>query len=483
MAASPARSSGDPDPPSAILPALDPRRLAEAADEALARTEGGGREAVAQVERTDAMSWEAALALACALLDASTPGDYATLLADRDGGVLQAGRGVVHVARSHGALRMGRLMQEVHELARTWHAQPSTLRFLGGITFHPNGAAEDDWAGRMGSELVLHALHLHWQDGRLTTRARTLVRAGEPAFAVELRLAGALARPGGEAAPPASDAAARWPAWLAQGDMEAHYVAAVGQVLQAIQRGTLRKGVVARCARISLPAPMRPSTVVQRLVAGQPRCHVYAFGCREELFVGATPETLCRWDGRTLASMALAGSVPATHADPRQALLQSAKDRAEHAIVVEHVVKVLRQAGLEPVHPVAPSVLALAQVHHLHTPVEAPLGDAALARQVAQALHPTPAVAGDPLDAATRILSAVEPFDRGWYAAPVGWVQGDGAFHWVVALRCALVAGRQALLFAGAGIVAGSDPHAEWRETETKMAALRAALLPPPSPA
>jgi isochorismate synthase len=198
--------------------------------------------------------------------------------------------------------------------------------------------------------------------------------------------------------------------------------------------------------------------------------------------VGATPELLVAKRGREVLAIPLAGSAP-RYGDPERdaasaaGLLASRKDREEHALVVEDVA-----AALEPLcealdHPHEPEPLGTANVWHLSTPFRGRLRSSVRSvLDLVAALHPTAAVGGSPREAARAALAELEPIDRGWYAGPVGWVDADGDGRWAIALRCAELTGTTARVFAGAGIVADSDPAAELEETERKFRALLDAL-------
>jgi isochorismate synthase len=265
-----------------------------------------------------------------------------------------------------------------------------------------------------------------------------------------------------------------------------HFVAGVERVLPRIEAGEVTKVVLARCALYRVASDFTPQRALDTLCERFSDCTVYGFGYPGELFAGATPERLLVRKGQTLRTMALAGS--ARRGDDstgdqalRQSLLDSPKDRSEHGIVVDTVVGALRQAGAQAVQLTGPEIVTLPNIHHLRTRIEATLPDPDAALLALAALHPTPAVCGEPRDAAARIIAELEDLDRGWYAAPVGWFDGAGDFAFVVALRCGLFYPPFAVLFAGAGIVAGSEPQAELAETEVKLGAMRDALLLKPS--
>lgn len=256
----------------------------------------------------------------------------------------------------------------------------------------------------------------------------------------------------------------------------------VDALLGAIAAGRLEKAVLAREVRVTADAPFDVVGVLSRLAGREAGCIVFASGG----FVGATPELLVRRTGNTVISRPMAGTVrraATAKADDNVAreLVASTKDGREHRLVVDVVVERLRAAGVQ-VGPVpAPDVVRLPSVSHLATAITGRVGpsDAPSALDLACALHPTPAVGGAPCDAALAALAELEGFDRGRYAGPVGWVNAAGDGEWAVALRCAELDGNRARLFAGAGIVAGSDPDTEWIETQAKFETMLRALVQP----
>ena len=194
-------------------------------------------------------------------------------------------------------------------------------------------------------------------------------------------------------------------------------------------------------------------------------------------FVGATPERLAAVHDGHLHTAALAGSAP-RHEDPAidaalgQGLLTSPKERQEHDVVVQAVDRALADLGVEDWHPRHPSLLCLHGIQHLYTPIDAELPPGVGLLDLVGALHPTPAVAGHPGGQAADLRAAHEGMDRGWFASPVGWMDaaGDGEFR--VALRTGLVTGIGTTLYAGAGVVEGSDPDRELLETDVKLRAV-----------
>ena len=259
------------------------------------------------------------------------------------------------------------------------------------------------------------------------------------------------------------------------------YEELVASAIASIDTGEIDKVVLAR--RHDVSGPIDVVSVIGRLEEIYPTCAVFAFTAGDLTFFGATPEELVVLDGSSLRTTALAGTAPRgtdPDDDARLAgeLLASAKNRAEHEFVVDAITDKLSGLGLVDPTPSAPDVMRLARVQHLRTPVTARVerrragpSDMDVLR-VAGVLHPTPAVGGTPDDPAARFIESFESFDRGWYAAPIGWCDLDGNGELRVALRSALTDGEQTALFAGAGIVAASDPAEELAETTVKLRAL-----------
>jgi menaquinone-specific isochorismate synthase len=262
----------------------------------------------------------------------------------------------------------------------------------------------------------------------------------------------------------------------------ATWCAAVATAVERISAGELAKVVLARDLLVSADVPLDPRRLLRRLAARFPDCWTFSV----DGLLGATPELLLRRSGRQLSARVLAGTAPrgAGADDDRLAaqLIGSAKDRAEHALAVDSLVQALEPFCATLDAPAEPDLLTLANVRHLASDVTGTQrrtgarGRAGLLELVG-AVHPTAAVCGTPTPDAAAVISELEGMDRGRYAGPVGWLdaRGDGEFG--LALRCAeLVGDDGARLFAGCGIVAGSDPAAELAETQAKFAAFQAAL-------
>ncbi|MCB0216709.1 MAG: isochorismate synthase, partial [Chloroflexi bacterium] len=358
------------------------------------------------------------------------------------------------------------------------------LRWLGGFGFW-DGDGESVWAGFPGLLFVLPELLLRVEAGRAW-----LVAAG--ALGDRARLEGRLNQVARQLAATADGGSSpgsardREPEAPVEARREATGLAEpVARVVAAIREGRADKVVLASSRQVWLDRAADPLAVLQRFRDGQPDCSCFLVGpTPAAAFVGATPECLLRVTGRRVETMALAGSAP-RGADPAEdarlgaRLLSSAKDRREHALVVEAIVAELRGAGAVKVVPgEGPRLRRLATIQHLETRLAAELATPMDPLSLAARLHPTPALGGSPRDAALALIRELEEPrpGRGWYAGGVGWLDGRGDGELSVAIRSVLLRGRLALATAGAGLVASSDPEAEAREIALKLRVALAAL-------
>jgi salicylate biosynthesis isochorismate synthase len=255
----------------------------------------------------------------------------------------------------------------------------------------------------------------------------------------------------------------------------------VGQFAGAVGRGRIDKVVLARRISLESESELDVAAALRHLARTAPESTTFAFERDGTTFLGATPERLVRTRGRAFETVAIAGSAPrgcdaAEDARLAAALLASEKEREEHVVVVDTL-----RSNLAPIVEslevgATPGVLPLAHLQHLVTPVTGTTRDEAGLFALGATLHPTPAVGGAPRDVALAMIEEHETFDRGWYAGPIGWLGADGDGELMVALRCGLVDGRRATLFAGCGIVADSDPAREWEESGLKLRTMIAAL-------
>jgi len=261
----------------------------------------------------------------------------------------------------------------------------------------------------------------------------------------------------------------------------AEYRAGVSAAMASIRAGDLRKVVLARELAVSCPQGFDAGRLLCRLAQRHPACAAYRVGYGDLDFVGASPERLVRVEAGTVYADALAGSAPRGLSPLEDSalareLVESKKQQEEHALVVDAIRAALNACCREVRAPEAPRLLATAGIQHLHTPFQATRGRAS-ALEVAARLHPTPAVAGTPRAAAQTWLRTHERFERGWYSGALGWLGASGEGELVVALRGALLAPGCATLHAGNGLVADSEPFAEWAETGLKLRSVLDALL------
>lgn len=260
------------------------------------------------------------------------------------------------------------------------------------------------------------------------------------------------------------------------------YRGRVRQALSAIASGDCEKIVVARAVDYFFDRPFRPLVTLAGLRERFRDCYAFSLeNAAGQSFIGASPERLVQVAERRLRTEALAGTAPrgsGAREDAKlgHALLQSDKDRREHAHVVASICRRLGALGVACEAPVEPVLRVLPNLQHLQTPLEAEVPAGVHLLDLVAALHPTPAVGGVPREAAVPLIAELEPFARDLYAGAIGYFDHRGEGEFFVGLRSGLVDGSRARLYAGAGIVAGSDPDAEWRETEMKFTALRDAI-------
>lgn len=357
------------------------------------------------------------------------------------------------------------------------------LRFYGGFSFRDDHRPEKQWEAFPAALFHLPALEF---DGEGDGPARLRVRVPcddsgreEARERAETRASALVSLLTSDAPPEPSRS--RVSAVLRAGDREP-WLAAVDRTLEAIREGSLSKAVLARTLDVKLGGRLDTVEVLLALWQQHADTHAFLFEPRPGCWLlGAAPEALATLrDGRVTAT-AVAGSVRrGSHPDEDRALarslLSSRKDRAEHRVVVEDMVARLESLTRHVRAEDEPHVLTLARIQHLETHVEAEARAEYPVLSLVEALHPTPAVCGVPRDAALAFLHDAEPFHRGWYAGPVGWFDTEGEGHFVPALRTGVGSGNRWRLFAGAGIVEGSDPASEWEETAIKFVPVLRAL-------
>lgn len=348
----------------------------------------------------------------------------------------------------------------------------SGLAAFGGFAFAPDGGASPRWNGYAAASMIVPELSLARAAGQTWLTINALVTANAVADEVIGRLVGrlgALRDPG----LPLLDPAPVGSYEVGSPMLPAHFEAAVARATDWIRAGRFEKIVLAREVDVHAPIVHDPAAVIGLLRAAFPSCFVFAVGRGKSAFIAASPELLVRREGQRVSTVALAGSArrssdPSVDAHLGEQLLQSEKDREENEIVVRRITRALRPHSVW-VASCEPGLARIANIQHLATPIRAQLAARTDVISLVELLHPTPAVGGEPSAAAVPLIPALEGFDRGWYAGPVGWTDASGDGEFCVALRCALLRGPDARCYAGCGIVRGSDPAQELAESEVKL--------------
>jgi isochorismate synthase len=372
-----------------------------------------------------------------------------------DGGIF-GGLGVAQRHSASGPDRLGALDLNLQNM-------PAGAPCAVGFAFGDEGPASVEWGSFAPATVVLPEVAIRSVDG--TTQLTLTPRPGSDGSHLLELLASLEASPragtivdtllGVEARPSPTD-------WRGL----------VGDARAAIASGAFVKVVLARTVVVRSARAIPVFDVVALLQARYPSCRVFGWQEGATAFVGASPELLVERHGRQLRVEPLAGSAR-RGADPRDderigdELLASVKDRMEHALVVDDVIERLGPLVTDISAPDGPVLHQFATVQHLATPISA-MSDARLL-ELAAALHPTPAVGGVPRPAATDFIAKVEGIDRGWYAGGIGWADDTGDGELALGLRSALIDGDRAILYAGNGIVAASEPEAELEETRLKL--------------
>ncbi|MDJ0736110.1 MAG: isochorismate synthase [Nostocaceae cyanobacterium] len=252
--------------------------------------------------------------------------------------------------------------------------------------------------------------------------------------------------------------------------------------LETIRSNRLSKIVLANALDVTSNTKFNLLQSLKKLRQLHPNCYIFSISNgKGQNFIGASPERLICIHHRQLITDALAGSAPRGETPTEDAsnanrLLNSDKEKHEHLLVIDFITQRLSQLGLLP-QTLAPRLRQLSNIQHLWTPITALVPANVHPLQIVAQLHPTPAVAGASAELACAEIRRYESFERGLYAAPLGWVDSEGNCEFIVGIRSALIDGDRARLYAGAGIVAGSDPDKEMAEIQLKLQALLKALI------
>ena len=355
-------------------------------------------------------------------------------------------------------------------LCERLNAAPPTVRYYGGSRFNAQGERDAEWLNFGTFRLILPRFELIRRDGECTLACNVVLKGADPAVldATLAELNRLRLPPGGGSAPlPNLQARVDTP------DTEG-WRRSVNRALESFDEGTLQKIVLARRSLLQFAGDLEPTSILKRLKAVTPHCYHFCltFG-NGATFIGASPERLYRRRGERIWSEAIAGTRPrgdSSGSDERigNNLLQSEKDLREHEFVVRGIQESLSGlcGSLEVDGRL--TLLKLTQCQHLASLFYGHLKPGVRDIAILTHLQPTPAVGGYPTASTLEILRHIEPFDRGWYAGPVGWIAADAA-EFAVAIRSGLVVGQNLFLYSGAGIVRGSNAEEEWEELENKI--------------
>jgi salicylate biosynthesis isochorismate synthase len=401
------------------------------------------------------------------------------------GGAALAAVGCVRTLEASGAARFA----EVAALWRSVAGQALSdeadgpggagLVAVGGFAFDSNGGGSPPWSGFAPASLIVPEVSLARRDGCCWITVNVGVDPDDTAADAQARVQRRLSKLR-ERRLPLLDPAPVGDYEVVSAMPPAHYEEAVARAVQRIRAGEFEKVVLAREVEVHAPLEHDPAAVLGLLREAFPSSYAYVVGRGDATFIGATPELLIRREGQRASTVALAGSArrsadPAVDDHLGEQLLQSDKEREENAIVARRIARTLRPHAVWVTAAPEPVVVRVANIQHLASPIRAQLASSIGAVELVGRLHPTPAVGAEPAGA-LEVIPALEGFDRGWYAGPVGWTDASGDGEFCVALRCALLRGPVARCFAGCGIVRDSDPAAELAESEVKLQVMLPAL-------
>jgi salicylate biosynthesis isochorismate synthase len=354
---------------------------------------------------------------------------------------------------------------------------------LGGFAFDPKRDASEEWSAFPASLMAVPRALLRIENGAASVTATVLVGPEANVTAVAAEIDGLIGDAAASAKTPGErDGAAPAPVLRREVPAAGPWKSMVAEAAGDVRAGRLDKVVLARTERVECAADIDLAATLRRMATGNRTAMIFAFGVPGGVFLGASPETLVHLEDGRLQTTPLAGSI-ARGETPEQdealarRLLRSRKDRIEHDVVVGAILQALDPVclNLAPDED-APVVVRNRTVQHLATPITGRVRPGVTAIDIAARLHPTPAVGGYPTEAALALIRSREGFDRGWYAGPIGWCDAEGDGHFCIGIRSALVRGREAILYAGCGIVADSDPETEYAETCLKLDAIGTAL-------
>ncbi len=342
---------------------------------------------------------------------------------------------------------------------------PDAVRLAVGYSYASDGPRSEEWEGFDPAVLVLPQLAVIREGGK------TRVIAALPAGASMKRLIEVMLTHDVEPEPLYPDAGDHS---VESRPPSSQWREEVAEAVAGIRAGAMQKVVLARSVAVSTQAPIDGFDLLHHLERQHPQCYPYGWQVGGASFIGASPELLVQRRGMAVRTNPLAGTDRRGTGDDEDravgaALMSSAKNRDEHSLVIEDVARRLRTVTSELHVPPSPSLRRIATVQHLSTEITGTLAAPHHLLDLVALLHPTPAVGGTPRADATAFIEKAEGIDRGWYSGGVGWLTPGGDGDVAIALRCGLIRDSTALVYAGNGIVANSDPDEELAETRLKL--------------
>lgn len=401
---------------------------------------------------------------------------------DRNGDVAFAGAGTAVELMAWGPERFKRIAQDARELFEGARLEGddnplSGPRLLGGFAFRSDFTPDNTWSIYSPAFFALPHYQLVKDGDKMWLTINAQIPPEESPASLIPDLKAALAQKIAQLSAAQGSIGAEERNALVGIEYPMGYQTwerLLNEATDRIRAGALRKVVLARAAELRFDAPVRLLPLLRHLAAQYADCYRFLFEPRPRFaFYGASPELLASTHGRALESMALAGSAArgdSAEDDQRMGdlLLNNAKERQEHEIVLEKMRDRLMPIT-ESLQIEQPRLLKLSNIQHINSPIRGTLKRRTGILPVVEALHPTPALGGDPRPDALRLIRELEPIPRGWYGAPVGWIDSNLDGQFAVAIRSAVAQEARAWIYAGAGIVAESSPELEWRETELKF--------------
>ncbi|SFS94523.1 isochorismate synthase [Marininema halotolerans] len=383
-------------------------------------------------------------------------------------------------AKEHRFAAVERKWQEwvAHAIMTEGHGPGTGPVIIGGFSFDPNKKRTDLWKGYQEASLIVPRWLLtinesgHWLTVNIVLEPdEDLTQLKEQLNYERQLLEEAVERNSFSKGTPFVTEEVAPDAWKQS----------IVLATREIQKGTLKKVVLARELRLTGERNFSPEGTLASLHANQPDSYLFAIERGDGCFVGASPERLVKREGRKLLSNCIAGSIGrgvgiAEDIALGEELLQDQKNREEHDFVVQMIREAFCQESEDVDVPEEPILHKLRYIQHLFTPVTGWAREGTSLLSMVHRLHPTPALGGWPWSESLSWIREQEVLDRGWYAAPIGWMDAKGDGEFCVAIRSGLLRGKQASLFAGCGVVEESDPEKEYEETRWKFRPMLSAL-------